>query len=307
MTVTEVEFGDLEGWALDDLSEAFCVFRETVGHLPGPAWGRIAERVVGIQPAGAQRFFETAFRLVMIEDGAAPLFTGYFEPELPGSRVADEVFRWPVHALPGDPRAHDRAEIVAGALEGRGLEIVWLADAAEAFFMQVQGSGRIVLPEGEVLRLNYAGSNGRPYRSVGKELVARGVFTTGTVTAEGIKDWIRANPEAGREVMDLNPSYVFFRVLEGLPPGAGPLGCMGHPVTALRSVAVDPGVVPLGAPVWLDAGGLRRLMVAQDRGGAIRGAQRADVFFGTGAEAGRRAGAFLHPGRMVVLLPRDEA
>jgi membrane-bound lytic murein transglycosylase A len=307
MRVTELAFGDLEGWASDDLSEAFCVFRETAGHLPGPAWGRIAERADQTDAGGAGRFFETEFRAVLIEDGMAPLFTGYYEPELPGSRVADEVFRWPVHALPGDPRGHDRAEIVAGALEGRGLEIVWLADAAEAFFLQVQGSGRIVLPDGEVLRLNYAGSNGRPYRPVGKELVARGVFTAGNITAEGIKHWIRANPEAGREVMDLNPSYVFFRLLEWLPPGVGPLGCMGHPVTALRSVAVDPEVVPLGAPVWLEAGGLRRLMVAQDRGGAIRGAQRADVFFGTGAEAGRRAGAFLHPGRMVVLLPRDEA
>jgi len=306
MRATELEFADLEGWASDDLSEALCVFRVTAGDIPGEAWRRIAARAADTPAAQARDFFETAFRPVMIEDGTAPVFTGYYEPELAGSRVADRVYRWPVHALPEDPRAHDRGAIVAGALAGRGLEIVWLADAADAFFLQVQGSGRVVLPGGEVLRLNYAGANGRPYRSIGKELVARGVFAAGDVTAEGIKDWIRANPEAGRALMDLNPSYVFFRVLGGLPPGAGPLGCMGRSVTALRSVAVDPEVVTLGAPVWIEAGGLRRLMVAQDRGGAIRGAQRADVFFGTGAEAGRRAGAFHHPGRMVVLLPRDE-
>lgn len=306
MKITELGFGDLEGWALDDLSEAMSVFRVTAADIPGEAWRRIAARATEFPAADARGFLESAFRPVMIEEGAEPVFTGYFEPELLGSPVEDEVYRWPVHGLPEDPCAHDRAAIVAGALGGRGLEIAWLADAAEAFFLQVQGSGRVVLPGGEVLRLNYAGANGRPYRSIGKELVARGVFAAGTVTAEGIKDWIRANPEAGREVMDLNPSYVFFRVLEGLPPGAGPLGCMGRPLTALRSVAVDPRVVTLGAPVWIEAGGLWRLMVAQDRGGAIRGAQRADVFFGTGAEAGRRAGAFHHPGRMVVLEPRDE-
>ncbi len=288
MKITELSFGDLDGWASDDLSEALSVWRVTGG--AGPV-------------TDARAFFEAAFRPVLMEDGAAGVFTGYYEPELRGSRVREGAFVHPVYALPEDPRAFDRAAIVAGALAGRGLEICWLEDAAEAFFLQVQGSGRIVLPDG-VLRVNFAGGNGRAYRSIGKALIARGVFTAETVTAEGIKDWIRAHPVEGAAVMDMNPSWVFFRVVD-VDPALGPLGCMGKPVTALRSVAVDPEVVPLGAPVWIEAGGLRRLMVAQDKGGAIKGAQRADVFFGTGAAAGRAAGAFHHGGRMVVLMPRE--
>ena len=297
------DFDDLQGWASDDLARALAVFCVTAGDVPG--WEALAARAGAARDARA--FFEAEFTPVLIEDGAAPLFTGYYEPELRGSPVRTGDFTHPVHALPPDPAAHDRAAIVAGALDGQGFEIAWLADAAEAFFLQVQGSGRIVMPDGSVLRVNYAGANGRPYRSIGRVLVARGLFAPQTVTAEGIKDWIRANPAEGRALMDLNPSYVFFRVLSGLAPQDGPLGCMGRPVTALRSVAVDPAVVPLGAPVWIEAGGMRRLMVAQDRGGAIRGAQRADVFFGTGAAAGRAAGEFHHPGRMVVLLPRAVA
>jgi membrane-bound lytic murein transglycosylase A len=302
MVMRELTFDELEGWASDDLSGALSVFRVTAGDIPGAAWARIAG--LAAEAWDALVFFETMFRPVMIEDGAEPLFTGYYEPELAGSRVRDGVFCHPVYAVPPEPAAFTRAEIVAGALEGRGLEIGWLADAAEAFFLQVQGSGRIVLPDGAVIRVNFAAGNGRAYRSIGRELVARGVFSAETVTAEGIKDWIRAHPGEGRDLMDLNPSWVFFRVVD-VAPEAGPLGCMGKPVTALRSVAVDPVVVPLGAPVWIEAGGLARLMVAQDKGGAIKGAQRADVFFGTGRDAGRRAGAFHHAGRMVVLLPRE--
>jgi membrane-bound lytic murein transglycosylase A len=301
MRQTELSFDDLEGWASDDLSGALSVFRVTAGDVPG--WERIAAMAAGATDARA--YFEALFRPVLIEDGAAPVFTGYYEPELAGSRVRTGAFVHPVHALPDDPHAHDRAAIVAGALEGRGLEIAWLEDAAEAFFLQVQGSGRIVCPDA-VIRVNWAGGNGRSYRSIGKELIARGVFDAGSVTAEGIKDWIRAHPAEGAALMDLNPSWVFFRVID-LDPALGPIGCMGRPVSAMRSVAVDPSVVTLGAPVWIEAGGLRRLMVAQDKGGAIKGAQRADVFFGTGAEAGRRAGEFHHPGRMVVLLPREAA
>jgi membrane-bound lytic murein transglycosylase A len=290
MKITELRFEDLDGWASDDLSEALSVWQVTSGGEP---------------VADARGFFERAFRPVLMEDGAPGVFTGYYEPELRGSRRRADRFVHPVYALPDDPRAFDRAAIVGGALEGRGLEVAWLEDAAEAFFLQVQGSGRIVFPDG-VLRVNFAGGNGRAYRSIGAELVARGVFDASTVTAEGIKDWIRAHPAEGAALMDLNPSWVFFREVD-IDPALGPLGCMGKPVTALRSIAVDPAVVPLGAPVWVEAGGLRRLMVAQDKGGAIKGAQRADLFFGTGAEAGRRAGAFHHGGRMVVLMLREGA
>lgn len=301
MKTTALSFQELEGWASDDLSGALSVFRRTASLVPG--WGRIAAMAAGAENARA--FLEGVFRPVLIEDGGEALFTGYYEPELRGTRVRTGDHVHPVYAMPDDPRAFSRAEIVAGALAGRGLEIAWLADAAEAYLLQVQGSGRIVFPDG-VVRVNFESGNGRGYRSIGKELVARGVFTEESVTAEGIKDWIRANPAEGAALMDLNPSWVFFRVVE-VPAETGPIGCMGKPVTALRSVAVDPAVVPLGAPVWIEAGGFRRLFIAQDKGGAIKGAQRADIFFGTGAEAGRLAGAFHHGGRMVVLLPREGA
>jgi membrane-bound lytic murein transglycosylase A len=301
MKTTGLSFHDLDGWASDDLSGALSVFRRTASLVPG--WGRIAAMAAGAGEARA--FFEGVFRPVMSDDGATPLFTGYYEPELRGTRMRTGEHVHPVYAVPDEPHAFSRAEIVAGALAGRGLEIAWLADAAEAFFLQVQGSGRIVMPDG-VVRVNFASGNGREYRSIGKELVARGVFTAESVTAEGIKDWIRANPVDGAALMDLNQSWVFFRVVE-VPVETGPLGCMGRPVTAMRSVAVDPAVVPLGAPVWIEAGGIRRLFIAQDKGGAIKGAQRADIFFGTGAAAGRAAGEFHTPGRMVVLLPREGA
>ncbi len=201
------------------------------------------------------------------------------------------------------------AEIEDGALAGRGLEIAWLEDPVEAFFLQVQGSGRVRLPDGRVLRLGYAGKNGHPYASVGRMLIELGALGVGEATADAVRGWLRRHPEEGRAVMRANASFVFFRELD-LPPELGPLGVLGRPVTPLRSLAVDPAHVPLGAPVWIETDGaerLRRLMVAQDLGGAIKGAQRADIYVGTGAEAGQRAGRIRDGGRMVVLLPVQRA
>ena len=177
------------------------------------------------------------------------------------------------------------------------------------FFLHIQGSGRIRLQDGSVIRVGYGGRNGHAYRSLGEDLIRRGILRADQVSAEEIRAFIRAHPSM-EDALNVNPSYVFFRKLEDLPPEAGPLGAMGRSITALRSVAVDPGFVPLGAPVWIAKEGKRpmnRLMVAQDTGGAIKGAQRADIFFGTGAEAGANAGTLRDGGQMLVLLPIDRA
>ena len=195
-------------------------------------------------------------------------------------------------------------------MQGRGLEIVWVDDPVEKFFLQIQGSGRVTLPDGRKIRVGYGGANGHEYRSVGAELVRRGIYQAHQVSAQVIKNWVRRNPVAGQELLWHNPSYVFFRRIDSVPAHMGPLGAMNRSVTAGRTVAVDPAYVPLGAPVWIEkegAGPMRRLMIAQDTGSAIKGAQRADIFVGTGDEAGRTAGRLRDPGRMVVLLPIQRA
>lgn len=307
-TVRLLAWDELDGWRADDHDAALGVFRETSAAL-GEVWRaacRAAEEAVD-----ARAVFETHLRPVLITDGTPALFTGYYEPELDGSPVRTEGFRHAIYRLPPElaPGStwHSRGEIeTRGLLEGRRLEIAWLADAAEAFFLQVQGSGRIRFPDGRRIRVGFAGRNGHPYRSVGAELVRRGVFAADEVSAQGIRRWVRDNPEAGAELLRHNPSFVFFREVTGVPPDRGPLGSMGRSVTGMRSVAVDPAVVPLGAPVWIETAGaapIRRLMVAQDTGSAITGAQRADIFCGTGDAAGEIAGRMRDTGRMIVLLP----
>lgn len=253
---------------------------------------------------GAEDFFATAFRAQVPEDDGTPLVTGYYEPELAARRRPDATYHVPLYAMPPDPRL-TRAEIIAGALAGQGLELAWLASPVERFFLQVQGSGRLRLPDG-VLRLGYAGQNGAPYRSLGQAMVARGLIPATEISAQAMRDWFAAHPDRVDEILALNPSWVYFRLLD-LAAGEGPLGTAGVPLSPLVSLAVDPAHVPLGAPVRveteLDGRPFRCLMVAQDTGGAIRGAQRADIFFGTGDAAGRRAGRLRAPVRLTVLLP----
>lgn len=313
--VTILEFAELEGWGEDNHAAALRVFRSTCGDLRARDWRNLcalAREVKGRE--AARSFFEAFFRPVLIEDGRPMLFTGYYEPELDGSRRPGGRFRHPLYAVPPEaPKGGpwlSRAEIEGGALAGRGLEIAWVEDPVEAFFLQIQGSGRVRLAEGGVLRLGYAGSNGHPYSSVGQALVARGALEPHQLSMAAIKAWVARNPAEGAALLRTNPSFVFFREVSEVPAGLGPLGAMNRPVTALRSLAVDPRHVPLGAPVWIETEGdvpLRRLMVAQDTGGAIKGAQRADIFFGTGARAGSRAGRVRDGGRMVVLLPIQRA
>jgi membrane-bound lytic murein transglycosylase A len=311
--VSILPFSELEGWTTDDHEAALGPFLETCRDLDDPDWTALCG--VASDAGDARQFFELFFRPVLITDGSDGLFTGYFEPELQGSPVRTPRYRFPVHAMPPEARQTrpwlTRREILTSdVMENRGLEIAWVDDAVELFFLQVQGSGRIRFPDGRMIRVGYEGANGHPYSSVGQELVRRGVYQPHQVSAQVIANWVRRNPEQGQALLHVNDSYVFFREVSQVPAGKGPLGAMNRSVTPMRSIAVDPAFVPLGAPVWIETDGetpLRRLVIAQDTGSAIKGAQRADIFIGTGEDAGRVAGRIKDGGRMIVLLPIQRA
>ncbi len=264
------------------------------------------------------------------------VFTGYYEAELRGALEPDERHGWPLYAKPPDLvtadlgtfRAdlegvrlsgrvengrlvpyRDRAEIEDGALADEGLEFIWIDDPADAFFLHVQGSGRVILSDGRVVRVGFAATNGLPFTAIGQVLLDEGKVAPGQASVQGIRDWMRANPEEAREVMRRNRRFTFFRIIEG----EGPIGGHGVPLTPGRSLAVDPAFMPLGAPVWLDTtwpgedAPLRRLMVAQDIGGAITGPVRGDFFWGYGEEALYYAGRMKKTGRYFLLLPNAVA
>jgi len=307
-----LEFSELDGWEKDNHAEALAVFLNTCSDMKSPDWKGLCRAAE--DQTNAKAFFELFFRPVQITDGKPALFTGYFEPELEGDLYRSERFRFPIYKLPPDARDGawlSRRELEeTGAMKGRGLEIAWVDDAVELFFLQVQGSGRVKLPDGRYIRVGYGGKNGHEYRSIGRELVRRGVYNVHQVSAQVIKNWVRRNPIDGLELLRHNPSYVFFREVSEVPADKGPLGAMNRSVTEMRTVAVDPRYTPLGAPVWVEKNGkgkIRKLMIAQDTGSAIKGAQRADIFFGTGDEAGLKAGRLKDPGRMIVLMPIQRA
>lgn len=314
-TVSVLKFNDLDGWAEDDHAAALSVFLNTCRDFDEPDWLSLCAMAQAQDGKNARAFFELLFLPVLIEDGADPMFTGYFEPELDGSRYRSSRFRYPIYKMPPEAKASNpwrtrRDILTSGIMDNRGLEIAWVDDPVELFFLQIQGSGRVKLPNGQSVRVGYGGANGHPYRSIGVELVRRGIYNAHQVSAQVIKNWVRRNPVAGRELLLHNASYVFFREVRRVTHDQGPLGAMNRSITTMRSVAVDPAFVPLGAPVWLEKDGadpLRRLMIAQDTGSAIKGAQRADVFFGTGDDAGLAAGKLRDPGRMVVLMPIQRA
>ena len=309
------DFESLDGWAQDDHLAALQTFRRTCDLMKRPDWAPLCRLAQDVDdnPAAARQFFELLFKPTLI--GTPPaLFTGYYEPVLEGSASRTARFAWPIYRRPPELRDgsawYDRATIESGILRGRGLEIAWLDDPVEVFFLHIQGSGRILMTDGSTIRVGYAGRNGHAYRSVGQELVRQGIFTRSQVSAGTIRAWVRANPTAGMNLLNHNPSYVFFRKLPKLTDAQGPIGAMGRSITTLRSVAVDPDFVPLGAPVWVEKSGadpMHRLMIAQDTGGAIKGAQRADIFFGTGRDAGTAAGSIKDGGRLLQLLPIDRA
>lgn len=311
-----LSFANLDGWTDDDHRAALAVFLDSCDTLTDEDWTSLCKLAAdaGQTPAAARGFFELFFRPVLIGDQPA-LFTGYYEPELAGSPIRTPNFAYPIYRRPPELADgavwHSREAIeTQGLLRGRGLEIAWLADPVEVYFLMVQGSGRIRMPDGSVVRVGYGGKNNQPYRSIGQEMVRRGLLTDSEASAQSIRAFIRGNPGLGAELLIFNPSFVFFRKLPDLPADRGPIGAIGKSIATLRSVAVDPEFTPLGAPVWVEKDGrnpIRALMIAQDTGGAIKGPQRADIFFGTGRDAGEAAGAVKDTGRMIVLLPIDRA
>nr|WP_309502744.1 MltA domain-containing protein [uncultured Roseovarius sp.] len=312
-TYSVLNFEELNGWEQDDHQKALDAFLVTCPDMKDPDWQSLC--ALAQQKPNAKGFFELLFRPILISEGDPALFTGYFEPELRGALQPGGRYKYPIYREPPEAKAINpwltRREIETGTvMQGRGLEIAWVDDPVELFFLQIQGSGRIRLPDGSMIRVGYGGSNGHNYRSIGAELVRRGIYSVHQVSAQVIKNWVRRNPEDGLELLRFNPSYVFFRKLDNHASDLGPLGAMNRPVTDGRSIAVDPAYVTLGAPVWIEKGGkrpIRRLMIAQDTGSAIKGSQRADIFFGTGDKAGRAAGRLRDPGRMVVLMPIQRA
>ena len=307
-----LRYDQLLDWEKDDHAAALKVFTNSCQDISAPEWAPLCG--FAREQTNARSFFELFFTPVVIDSHRAALFTGYFEPELSGALKRGGRFQYPIYRKPrslrkGVPFA-TRAEIDAGALAGQGLEIAWVDDPVEAYYLHIQGSGRIRLPDGKSIRVGYAAENGHVYRSAPQELVRLGLVPYGQASIGGIKAWVKKNPTSGKLLLQHNASYVFFREIKVLSDNQGPMGALDLPITPMRSIAVDPKFTQMGAPVWVEKGGrnaFRRLMIAQDVGSAIKGAQRADIFFGTGPEAGQLAGDTKNRGRMVVLLPIEIA
>lgn len=265
--------------------------------------------------AAARRFFETGFVPLAVSDygSVEGLFTGYFEIGLHGSHQRHGRYQTPIYRKPADLGSRPlptRAEIEDGALAGRGLELLWVDDPVDVFFLQIQGSGQVRFGSGRTTRIGYDGQNGQPNVSVGRLLIDRGLIPREQLTMASIRSWMRQHPADGAALRRENPSYVFFREIRG----DGPIGSEGAALTAERSLAVDRAWIALGLPIWVEAEerytrgkGVRRLVVAQDTGGAIKGVVRGDIFWGTGNAAASRAGEMNATGRYYLLLPRAVA
>ncbi len=337
-------FADLQGWQDDDLREAWPALLASCSAVAAkPGWQEACNGVQEIDATDAKAvrsYFESRFvphQVRNLDGSVGGMITGYYEPLLRGSRQRGAQFLTPLHAAPSDLLTVDLAalypELKNLRLRGRvvgnkvvpyytraemeqqglldGSELMWVDNPIEAFFLQVQGSGRVALEDGsEIVRVAYADQNGHPYRSIGRWLVDKGELTLDQASMQGIKAWAQANPGRVQELLNVNPSYVFFREEKVVDPSKGPKGALGVPLTPRRSIAVDPQYIPLGAPVFLattqpnSALLLRRLVLAQDTGGAIRNPVRADFFWGFGPEAGEQAGKMKQSGQLWVLLPK---
>ena len=344
-----VPFDSLPGWREDDAAAALQAFLGSCVALKNkPDWQSVCERALAAplrEARAARQFFESQFEpwRVAYDDetgrrSETGLITGYYEPVLRGARKPGGAYTTPLYGVPDDLLTVElsdlypqlKGERVRGRVQGRkvvpyperaaidnnpallGKELLWVDDALDAFLLQVQGSGRVQLPDGQVIRVAYADQNGQPYKAIARYLVQRGELTVEQATVPGLRQWLAAHPQRLQEVLNSNPSVVFFREEKLVDARLGPKGALGVPLTAGRSVAIDPRNLPLGAPLFLatrEPGGgaaLQRLVMAQDTGGAIRGVVRADLFWGLGAQAGERAGNMREQGRLWLLWPKGQ-
>ena len=344
-TLRVTKWGALPGWVADDIRPAWDAFLQSCTVLRNQQlWEEICALANSMQKrdnATLRQFFERHFvpyQVLNSDGGSDGLITGYYEPLLKGSRRPSKRYRYPLYTTPDELLIVDLSKVypelkglrLRGRLEGRrvvpyysrseiendvsngtsrlqGHELLWVEDAVELFFLQIQGSGRVEMEGGEIVRVGYQEQNGHPYKSIGKLLVERGELSLDEASMQGIKEWGRRNPGRLNELLHQNPSYVFFR--ERPADLFGPLGAFGVPLTAGRSLAIDPRVIPQGTPVFLSttwpnsSKQLHRLMMAQDAGGAIKGGVRADFFWGFGEEAANHAGKMKQIGKMWVLMP----
>ncbi|MBU6339012.1 MAG: MltA domain-containing protein [Rickettsiales bacterium] len=329
----QVEFEYLDGWQNDNHAEALRSFIQSCNKFAampqsvsiGKQLGyvttgdfrdvcEIANIVKGMSSKQAQNFFENWFKpfVVLNKNGNSKgIFTGYYEADLRGSKVKTEKFKYPIYAKPKDLGTEPyltRKEINEGALDGKGLELLYVDDKVELYFLQVQGSGRITLPDGSIVKVTYAGKNNRDYSSIGAYMENNNILAKGTVSADSIKEWMSKNPDEADEVMNSNASFVFFK----LSDGEYVVGAQNVPLTAERSLAVDSSIMPYGFPMWVDTSlkgkngsktKYSKLLIAQDTGSAIKGTVRGDIFFGYGDEAENKASYMASPGEYYILLP----
>jgi membrane-bound lytic murein transglycosylase A len=335
------EFADLPGWSTDNHLQAFHSFKKSCeawskqpDHKPLAGifdlgtigdWKRICH--AHVNHGQEKQFFEHWFKPYAVANNGSfdGLFTGYYVPELHGSFHKTSRYHVPIYGIPKNLITrgkeigrmqhgqfvpfYDREAIVAGALKGQGAELLWVDSEVDAFFLEVQGSGRVIMENGHVQGLGYAGKNGRGYYAIGKSLVDRGIIAREDISMQSIRNWITENPDAGKALMLENASYVFFKLTHA-KPDEGPVGSMHTPLTAQHSLAVDKSYLPMGVPLWLDADHptsddpLRHLVMAQDTGGAIKGLIRGDFFWGQGTLAGEPAGVMKSKGRYFILVPK---
>lgn len=343
-----VSFEAIPLWVNDDHAGAFAAFARSCVRIVKRAEagkGKVnplteicneALTLGEIDKDTARNFFETRFTPHRYGgDEQSGFVTGYFEPELKGARTRSERYDVPVYAVPDDlvqlfgdetraARNHemtavretpsgaiayyDRKEIEQGALAGRGLELLYLEDRADAFFMHIQGSGRVELESDGHVRLGFAAKNGHSYTAIGKELIKRGEIERENMSMDALRGWLDANPKEARALMWLNRSYIFFRELDSTQGASGPIGAQGVALTPRRSLAVDTSIHAFATPIWVNAPGLEsgfsQLMIAQDAGSAIKGPERGDIYFGSGKRAGSIAGAVRHKAGFTILLPK---
>ncbi|MBT3917365.1 MAG: murein transglycosylase A [Rhodospirillaceae bacterium] len=359
--LSPLNFAQIQDWQRDNHAQSFGAFLRSCSKIvKQPAnrqlgkdgfagqignWQQIcrAAREFGatISPDNARRFFESWFYAYRLTDNGRPdgLITGYYEPELRGSRRPSRKYHVALYRRPPDlvsanlgqfrkdwkgrevagrlkngrlvPYAN-RASISQGALNGKNLELLWVDNAIDAFFLHIQGSGRVVLDSGEVVRVGYAGRNGLPYFAIGRDLVKSGAIAKENISLQSIRAWLERNPGRAAALMNKNKSFVFFRELKGRAgKNIGPIGAQGVALTPGRSLAVDRKYLPMGAPIWLDTSDpltnrpIRRLMITQDTGGAITGPVRGDFFWGAGERAREAAGRMKQSGQLYILLPRS--